>query len=168
MYLSWCQPSWFHYAGPVSWEHPWPAEHPTWRFSHLLLRRQVGTHPWWTKPPRWPRVCVPSARGWRSHSWGPVSESWHFEMRRREGNVEWPPMTCHGLTPGRGTHTHQPPGIKSGGLACNIGYPSATHLKPKSYEILSACNLLLNDPIVLKFCTEHGNDTDMLYAKFQK
>ena len=50
---------------------------------------------------------------------------------------------------------------------CNIGYPSETHLKLKSAEILYVHNLLINHSIVLKFCPEHGSDTAMLCAKFQ-
>ena len=55
----------------------------------------------------------------------------------------------------------------SPGVACNIGYPSETYLKLKSHEISFAHNLFISNPIVLKFCTEHGSDTAMLSAKFQ-
>ena len=43
---------------------------------------------------------------------------------------------------------------------CNIGYPSETHLKLKSREISFVHNTRFNCPIVLKFCTEHGNQND--------
>ena len=39
-------------------------------------------------------------------------------------------------------------------VLCNIGYPSETHLKLKSREISFVHNINLNDPIVLKCCTE--------------
>ena len=42
-----------------------------------------------------------------------------------------------------------------------------THLKLKSREVSFACNLFSSYPIILKFCTEHGNITAMLCAKFQ-
>ena len=53
------------------------------------------------------------------------------------------------------------------GVLCNMGYPSETHLKPKSREISFAHNLLCGYPIVITFCTEHGSDTAVLCAKFQ-
>ena len=53
------------------------------------------------------------------------------------------------------------------GVLCNIGYLSETHLKPKSCEISFACNLFINYPIVMTFCTEHASDTAMLCTNFQ-
>ena len=49
----------------------------------------------------------------------------------------------------------------------DVGYPSETHLKPKSRGLSFAHNLILTYPIVLKFCGEHGDDTAMLSTKFQ-
>ena len=40
-----------------------------------------------------------------------------------------------------------------------MGYPSETHLKPKSRENVFAHHLILNCPIVPKFCTEHDSIT---------
>ena len=50
---------------------------------------------------------------------------------------------------------------------CNIGYPSETHLKPISHKISCAHNVFSGCLIVLKFYTEHGSDTAVLWAKFQ-
>ena len=60
------------------------------------------------------------------------------------------------------TLSHQQPGA-----LCNMGYPSEMHLDLKPCEALFAHNLFCSCPIVLKFGTEHGNDTAMLCAKFQ-
>ena len=40
--------------------------------------------------------------------------------------------------------------------------------KHKSCEIYFVNNIHFCCPILLKFCTEHGSDTAMLFAKFQK
>ena len=53
------------------------------------------------------------------------------------------------------------------GVLCNIGYPSETHLKPKSYEISFVHNIYFSRPIVFKFCKERGSDTNMLCANDQ-
>ena len=53
------------------------------------------------------------------------------------------------------------------GDCCNIGYPSETYPKPKSRESLFVYNLVLHQPIVLKFCTEHGSDCAICGANFQ-
>ena len=53
------------------------------------------------------------------------------------------------------------------GVLCNIGYPSETHLKLKSSEILLVHNIRFSGSIHFKFCTEHGSITAMLCAKFQ-
>ena len=45
------------------------------------------------------------------------------------------------------------------GALCNIGYPSETHLTPKSHKISCAHNACLHWPIVLKFYTEHDSIT---------
>ena len=50
---------------------------------------------------------------------------------------------------------------------CNVGCPSETDLKPKSREISFAHNLLLSYLIVLKFCTEHGSGSAVVYANFK-
>ena len=55
---------------------------------------------------------------------------------------------------------------RKGGL-CNVGYPSETHLKPKSGEISFPHNLLISYPIVLKFCIEYDSDAVGLCAKCQ-
>ena len=47
---------------------------------------------------------------------------------------------------------------------CNIGYQSEAHLSPRTSP---GHNLSINHPIVLKFCSEHGNDTAVLLAKFK-
>ena len=63
---------------------------------------------------------------------------------------------------------HSPPLITWATVGeCNIRYPYETHLKLKSREISLAVNLFLSCQIILKFCTEHGNDTAVLCAKFQ-
>ena len=51
--------------------------------------------------------------------------------------------------------------------AVHIGYPSETHLKLKSRKISFANNIRFNRPILLKFCTEHGSITAMLFEKLQ-
>ena len=45
---------------------------------------------------------------------------------------------------------------------CNMGYPSETHLKLKSYDISFVHNIRSNRPIVLKLCTRQGSNTVML------
>ena len=52
-------------------------------------------------------------------------------------------------------------------ILCNIEYPPETHIQLKSREISLANNLLHNNPVVLKFGTEHGSITAVLCAKFQ-
>ena len=49
----------------------------------------------------------------------------------------------------------------------NIGYPSETHRRLKSCEILFVHNLSFSSPIILKFCTEHGSITAVHCANFQ-
>ena len=49
---------------------------------------------------------------------------------------------------------------------CTMGYPSETHLKLKSHEILFIHNIHFSDQIIFKFCTEHGSNTAVLCAKF--
>ena len=49
---------------------------------------------------------------------------------------------------------------------CNIRYPSKTHLKLKSHEILFVHNILLICQIMSEFCTEHGSITAVLCTKF--
>ena len=46
-------------------------------------------------------------------------------------------------------------------------FPSKTHLKPNSLEILFVHKFCPNHPIVLKFSTEHGSITVLLFVKFQ-
>ena len=46
---------------------------------------------------------------------------------------------------------------------CNEGFPSENQLLT---QILLVSNLFLHCPIILKFCTEHGNITAVLCAKF--
>ena len=53
------------------------------------------------------------------------------------------------------------------GVLCSMEYLFETHLKAKSLENSLAYILFLNNPIVLKFCSEHGSITFMLCAKFQ-
>ena len=53
------------------------------------------------------------------------------------------------------------------GALCNIGYPSEIHLKLKSRETLFAHNSCFIWPIALKFCSQHGSITAVLYAGFQ-
>ena len=48
-----------------------------------------------------------------------------------------------------------------------IRYLSESHLKLKSREISFVHNLLINYPIALIFCAEHGSDTAMLCVKFR-
>ena len=54
------------------------------------------------------------------------------------------------------------------GVLYNMGYPPETYLKLKSREISFPHNLFSSNPIVLKFSTEHGSNTAVLCAKFQK
>ena len=49
-----------------------------------------------------------------------------------------------------------------------VGYPSETHLKLKSCKNSFVHNICFNCPIGLKCCTEHGSDTAVLCAKFQR
>ena len=51
------------------------------------------------------------------------------------------------------------------GVLCNIGYPPENHLESKSREISFDHNICLNNPIVLKCCTEHCSDTVVLWDK---
>ena len=51
-------------------------------------------------------------------------------------------------------------------MSCKIGYPSETHLKPKSREISLAHDLFLSYAIVLKFFTEHGSGAAVFCATF--
>ena len=55
----------------------------------------------------------------------------------------------------------------SSGMLCDIRYPSVTHLKLKSCENSFTHNFQLNNPIILKLCTEHGSMTAVLCAKCQ-
>ena len=50
---------------------------------------------------------------------------------------------------------------------CIRWYPSETHLMLKSREISFLLDIHLIWEIVLKFCTEHGSNTTVLYAKVQ-
>ena len=58
---------------------------------------------------------------------------------------------------------------KTSGALCNMAYPSKMHLKLKSREVSFAHNLFRSSPIILKFCTEPGSDTTILFIniKFQ-
>ena len=51
---------------------------------------------------------------------------------------------------------------------CNIGYPSETHLKRKSRKNSFFHKIFSCWPIVLKYCTEHGSITAVLYANFKR
>ena len=55
----------------------------------------------------------------------------------------------------------------SPGVLCNMEYLSETHLKLKSHEISFIHKICRSCLIILKFCTEHGSDTAVLFAKFQ-
>ena len=52
---------------------------------------------------------------------------------------------------------------------CNriVRYTSETHPKPKTFENLLIHNIHFRCSVILKFCTEHGNITAMLWTKFQ-
>ena len=52
-------------------------------------------------------------------------------------------------------------------LIVNAKFEYETYLKPKSCEISFTCNLILDYPIVLIFCTEHGSGTVVHCVKFQ-
>ena len=54
-------------------------------------------------------------------------------------------------------------GAHQGQLQCNISHQNLSELK--SREISFAHNLFVVSAIILKFCTEHGNDTAVLGAK---
>ena len=54
------------------------------------------------------------------------------------------------------------------GTSCNLRYyPSEIQLKLKSREVSFVHNLLLNYPIVLKFCAEHDSLAVVRCAKYQ-
>ena len=53
------------------------------------------------------------------------------------------------------------------GTSCNLWYPPEIQHKFKSREVSFAHNLLLNYPIVLKFCAEHDSLTVVRCAKYQ-
>ena len=53
------------------------------------------------------------------------------------------------------------------GTSCNLRYPPEIQHKFKSREVSFAHNLLLNYPIVLKFCAEHDSLTVVRCAKYQ-
>ena len=59
------------------------------------------------------------------------------------------------------------PGSQSGAL-CRTGYLSETYLKLKPSEVSFAHILFHIDSIVLKCCTLHSGDTDVICAKYQK
>ena len=42
-----------------------------------------------------------------------------------------------------------------------------THIKLKLFDIVFIHNIHFSCPIILKYCTEHGSDTAVLYAIFQ-
>ena len=46
--------------------------------------------------------------------------------------------------------------------AVQLRHPSETRLKPKYREISFVHHSFFSNPIVLKFCTEHGSDTAVL------
>ena len=50
---------------------------------------------------------------------------------------------------------------------CYLGYPSETPLKTNSHGISFAHRLLIRYSVVLKFCTENGNNTAMICANFK-
>ena len=54
--------------------------------------------------------------------------------------------------------------LHSAGVLCNVGYPSETHFKLESRKISFIHNIRFISPIVLEFCTEHGNDTAVFRA----
>ena len=47
----------------------------------------------------------------------------------------------------------------------NIGYPSETHLKPKSHEVSFVQNIHLSCQAVLEMCAEHGSNITVFSAK---
>ena len=53
------------------------------------------------------------------------------------------------------------------GVCCNKGHPSETRLETLIMWNLVDNNLDLISPIILKFCTDHGDDIAMFCAKFQ-
>ena len=69
------------------------------------------------------------------------------------------PICIHNFTPWDFNDT------QAGPLLC--WYLSVTYSKIKSYEILFDHKINLGWAIILKFLTEHCNDTDMLHVKFQ-
>ena len=59
--------------------------------------------------------------------------------------------------------------VRSGGL-CKIGYPSETHLKPKSCEISFVDNLLLSYPVlfaVSRKAVKFNHSLTQLHSHFQ-
>ena len=62
---------------------------------------------------------------------------------------------------------HTVHGSGSGGYN-NIDDPSENHFKLKSRKVSFFYNIHCTPRIFLKFCTEHGSDTAVLCAKFQK
>ena len=56
---------------------------------------------------------------------------------------------------------------QTSGACCNLGYPSETNLKLKSRDFSFVQNIQFSCQIILKFCSEHGSETDVLCAKFQ-
>ena len=57
--------------------------------------------------------------------------------------------------------------MTTSGDRCNIEYPSESHLQFKYREISFVQNIHSSCQIVLKICTEHGNDTVVFCGKFQ-
>ena len=55
----------------------------------------------------------------------------------------------------------------SPGALYTMGYPSKTHLKPKSHEISFPYNLFPNYQLILGFCTNHDSITAVHSANFQ-
>ena len=53
------------------------------------------------------------------------------------------------------------------GVLCNLGYPSATHLKLKSRAISFVNTFFISHPIILQVFKEHGCITAVLCTKFQ-
>ena len=56
---------------------------------------------------------------------------------------------------------------KTSRVLCNVEYPSETHLKLESHEILFDHKSHFNNQIILKFCTAHDSITVVLCTKFQ-
>ena len=77
--------------------------------------------------------------------------------------MDWTPLTTFNASRENAT-SH---GMHYCQVLCNIGYPSESPLKLKSREILFVHNIRFNNPIVLKFCTEHGSITSVFCSKFQ-